>query len=71
MRFTQYLLVESKMAELKQIVDEVIDNMAEERQYDHDSIIRAVRARLEWDPDYANDPGRIETALELVSNYIR
>lgn len=71
MRFTEYLLVEGSMSKLHAIVDDVVNQMADENYFNHDAIMRAVRQRLERDPEYARDPTHLNAALEFASRYIK
>lgn len=70
MRFAQYLLVESFVDEIKNLVDDVTNQMAEEQYYNQDAILRVVRDRLSQDARFANDPARLESALEIASSFI-
>lgn len=71
MRFTQFLLVESYMGTIDQILNDVLNQFAEENRWNHDDIMAVVERRLNEIPEFAENPSRKEAALEIVSDQIK
>jgi hypothetical protein len=70
MRFGQFLIIESAMGEIKMIADEIINQLADEGKFDHDSIMRLADMRLSKMPSFS-DPTRKQAALQAISQYVR
>lgn len=65
--FKQHL---AEGANIKAIVDEVIDQMAEENYWNTDSILKVVRDRLMEIPEFRDDPRYLESAMHAVEYYV-
>jgi hypothetical protein len=70
MRFVEYLLVEGNMSELKTIADDIMDQQAEEKSFNHDAALRVAKQRLKKMPEY-KDPKKLAGALEVISKHFK
>lgn len=58
-------------AHVKQIADQVINDFAEEKSFNHDMIVAKVKDMLSKDPAFKDNADKLNRALVAVSNYVK
>lgn len=63
-------ILEGSVGELSAFADDIIDQLAGERNFNYDTIMRLAKRKLEKLPQY-KDPKKMQRALAQISRYVK
>lgn len=63
-------LFEDNNKYLIKLADKIINQLADEDHYNHNTIVNLAKKELEEKPTYANNPEALKHALSVISDYV-
>jgi hypothetical protein len=55
---------------LIKLADKIIDQLADERHFQHSTIMNLAKRELKQHPQYADNPEAMKIALKTISDYV-
>lgn len=64
-------LMEDNDKYLTNLADKIINQLADEDHYNHNTIMNLAKRELEKKPAYSDNPEAMKKALQVISDYVK